>query len=236
MNLDKMVILAYEKNWTKINNFTIQLIDNAGDQTFTDDELNIGLISVDVPPKNVMPLETYLGGKWYFTNGRADLVRPVLTFRDYNGMSLYKKFNTLFELSLYNYSDDCKMTLQVQLDQPNGAPVKFLEMNDVLIENVSQLSFNTTTPNQIAEFSVTLRGHRQQVEKGGTKPGKFNADIFDSSGSIDSTDTEGEAYEEDFTDTEGAAYEEEFEDDGGGQYSPPANYSQEDGSNADGNF
>lgn len=164
MDLSTMVSKAYATDWTKINNFGITLhgVINVKDDT----NLNLALISCDVPPLTTAPMETYLGGKWYIANGRPDLARVTLTFRDYDQMTLYKQFTGAFEKSLAYYTDDVNIAgvLNVYLGKGEGVGGElFAKFTNLLIENVSQLSFSNTTENQIAEFSVTLRGERQAI-------------------------------------------------------------------------
>jgi len=169
MKLDKMVTLAYNTNWTKINNFTIQLTpsqsktNNQGILSkISNDQLNLALISCDIPPLNVSPIETFLGGRWYFTNGRADMARVTLTFRDFNEFALYKEFSKMFENSLGNYNNIHSTILDVFTDNEKGEK-KIFSLSGLIIEQVSQLQFSNQTENQIAEFSVTLRGQRQDI-------------------------------------------------------------------------
>jgi hypothetical protein len=164
MNLEKMIKLAYEKDWTKINNFTISIAGRGNVKVPLDVDLNLALISVTSPPLNSNPLEVFMGGQWYFTNGRADMARVTLTFRDFNKMSLYKSFVNMFELSLGDYPEKNYISIRIKLDDDTLDSSSLMLFTELLIENVSELSFNNTTENQIAEFSVTFRGIRQKVD------------------------------------------------------------------------
>lgn len=179
MNLEQMITVAYNTKWTKINDFSINFNINssaaAGKEAngnnlmniFSNigiDEvmLNLALISCEVPPLNIQSHETYLGGRWFYTNGKPDMAKVTLTFRDYNELKIYTTFAKIFENSLGQFTDQHKMSLQVFLDSDEGRKQVF-QFNDAIIENVSQLSFSNTTENQIAEFSVTIRGIRQTI-------------------------------------------------------------------------
>lgn len=168
MNLDAMVSKAYSTNWTKINNYTIQIHDNkinAGLFSKLGDEmLNLALKSVTLPPLNQQGYEVFVGGSWHYANGRPDLARVELTFRDYDYFKLYKAFVSVFESAVGAYPGDCFLKVQIDLDKPDGTTEKFAILKNCLIENVSQLQFSTDTENQIAEFSVTLRGERQMIK------------------------------------------------------------------------
>jgi hypothetical protein len=167
MNLDKMVTLAYSTNWTKINSYTIQMIGSPRLDAVGPDKINLALKSVTLPALTASPIETYVGGKWFVANGRADMARVEFTFRDFDNFTLYKIFSNLFELAQGAYPRDTAniTTILINLDDPEGADkqIPFAKFSDMLIENVSQISFSNETENQVAEFSVTLRGTRQQI-------------------------------------------------------------------------
>jgi len=165
MNLDKMVTLAYKTKWDKINNYTFQITGKQVElfNKFPPGTLNLALKSVTIPPLNIAPIETYMGGQWFYTNGRPDMARVELTFRDFGSFSIYKAFTNLYEKCLIMYPDEVYINIMISQDGPTGDEIKLIEIRDVLIENVSQLNFSSETENQIAEFSVTVRGERQRV-------------------------------------------------------------------------
>jgi hypothetical protein len=170
MNLDKMVQLAYDTQWTKINHFTIDM--HIEQEAYSgllplniQPMLNLALTSCSTPALAVSPMENYLGGKWFYTNGRPEMAKITLTFRDYGHMTLYKMFTTIYEMSIATYASDLFITLNISTDRSEGDPLKFMTFNNMLIEQISEVAFSNTTENQIAEFSITLKGVRQRVSE-----------------------------------------------------------------------
>ena len=106
--------------------------------------------------------EVYTGGDWMIANGHADMARIECTFRDFDDFTLYKGFVDLFEYTLANYKDLSYSSLSVGIgDLKNNTIIH--NFDQLLIENVSQLNFDNSTEDQIAEFSVTFRGRRAKV-------------------------------------------------------------------------
>ena len=163
MNLDVMVTQAYKTNWTRINAFTIALTGPPELTKGLDTEINLALKTLSFPAIAAAAIETYLGGRWFYTNGRADMSRIELTFRDYDDFKLYKIFTSIFERAQGDYINTTHIALKVLLDEPNSEPKSFALFTRMVIENVSQITFSNETENQIAEFSVTLKGQRQSV-------------------------------------------------------------------------
>jgi hypothetical protein len=168
MNLHGMVKLAYDTQWTKVNHFTIDLHLEQSKYRYLlpldiQNMLNLALTSCSTPALSVAPMENYLGGKWFYTNGRPEMAKITLTFRDYNHMTLYKMFTKIFEFSISTYASDLFMTLHISTDRSEGDTLKFMTFNSMLIEQISEVSFSNATENQIAEFSITLKGVRQRV-------------------------------------------------------------------------
>jgi hypothetical protein len=170
MNLDKMVKLAYDTQWTKVNHFTIDM--HIEQEAYSgllpldiQPMLNLALTSCTAPALSVTPMENYLGGKWFYANGHPEMAKITLTFRDYDHMTLYKMFTTIYEFSISTYASDLFMTLHISTDRSEGDPLKFMTFNNMLIEQISEVSFSNSTENQIAEFSITLKGIRQRVSE-----------------------------------------------------------------------
>ena len=168
MRLSEVVEKVYRKNWTLVSNFSIDLFPKSsdfasligwGDMKKTNDDINMSLISIDTPEYNNQSIEDYSGNMWRYNNGRDELFRFTITFRDFNQMELYHKFINAYNLSKDNYFDKIVFNVSVYNDADNGTPGKKLLFGSqsALIEGVSQLQLNYTTKNQIAEFSVRFK-------------------------------------------------------------------------------
>lgn len=164
MKLNDVISSVYDKKWTRINNFSIIL--NIPDTNYKSligwdvDQisLNVALKSIDTPQYTNNPIEVFTGNEWRFNNGRDEMFRYTMTFRDYDQMSLYSKFVNMYNVSKDNYFDHIKLSVQIMLDDEKSVNEQVLfESNDSIIENISQLQFDHTTENQIAEFSVGFK-------------------------------------------------------------------------------
>jgi len=153
--------------WSKINDFLVYLVFPSGTklkQNTSDALLNYSLKSITLPALTQQSLDVYTGGAWMIASGRPDFARVELTFRDFNDFQLYRGFVEIFEKTLGNFKDECYIQLSLSIgDGENAKSKKLSHFNDLLIENVSQISFDNTTEDQIGEFSVTLRGRRSKV-------------------------------------------------------------------------
>jgi hypothetical protein len=161
--------------WSKINDFHAYFVFPTGTllKAMGDDAMiNFALKSLTLPAKTQQSIEVYTGGQWLVANGRPDVAKVECTFRDFNDFKLYRGFSELFEKTLGNYNDETYTTLKVATgDTSAGASAYSKEsiiaiFEELIIENVSQISFDNTTEDQIAEFSVTFRGKRAKTPGG----------------------------------------------------------------------
>ena len=167
MLLQDAVREVYKKNWTLIANFSFILhptpefgnLINWGSIEKTNTDLNIACISIETPEYTNQSIEDYSGNMWRYNNGRDELFRFTMTFRDFNQFELYRKFVNAYNLSKDNYFDKVVFNCQVFADPDNGTPKSTLLFGtqSALIEGVSQLSLNNSTKNQIAEFTVRFK-------------------------------------------------------------------------------
>lgn len=161
------------KQWTRINDFYTQFVFPSGThiKTIPDADLQVALKSITLPAYTQQSIEVYTGGQWMVANGRPDLFRIECTFRDYKGsyggvasdFVLYRGFVDLFEKTLGDYKDNCYVSLNILTGEDGSSPA-LAKFNDLLIENVSQINFDNTIEDQIAEFSVTFRGRHPKVD------------------------------------------------------------------------
>jgi len=159
------LIKAYETKWSYINTFSVQFtwsdeVKNMIGWTSGDDyNINLNIINIDTPEFTNQNIEAYIGDRWVIHNGRDELYRFSMTFRDQDQLKYYKMFTTVYLLQKSSYFDDVKsvITLNKDADYIGEMDNTIFQFNDVMIDAVSQLQFNNTTEAQIAEFSVTFK-------------------------------------------------------------------------------
>ena len=164
ISLPTAISAIINTNWTRINDYYAMFVFPTGRsiKQISDDRINFALKSLTVPAYTQSSIEVYTGGDWMIANGHPDLAKIECTFRDFDDFTLYKGFVDLFEYTLANYKDLSYSSLSVGIgDLKNNTIIH--NFDQLLIENVSQLNFDNSTEDQIAEFSVTFRGRRAKV-------------------------------------------------------------------------
>lgn len=159
------LIKAYNTNWSYINTFTVnlafnQIMANEIGWTGEDDKnINLNIVNIDTPQFTNQNIEVFVGNKWIIHNGRDELYRFSITFRDQDKLKYYRKFLKAYHLQKNKYFDDIKMTITLSKDADyvNEQDSKLFDFTDTMIENISQLQFNNTTEAQIAEFTVNFK-------------------------------------------------------------------------------
>ena len=165
MNFATGIVNAYKTKWSYINTFEVKLNFQSGARTFSgwnssdDENLNLHIISIDTPQFSNQSIEVFQANRWFIHNGRDELYRFTITFRDSGQMNLYRKFTKLYRYTREAYLDDCKITVELfkDADYITEFQKKILTFEDTMIESVSQLQFSNTTETQIAEFSVSFK-------------------------------------------------------------------------------
>lgn len=163
MNISDSIKQAYERQWSMINTFTVQfnltpfLIEKVGN-SITED-INLNIISLNTPDFVNDPIESFIANKWFIHNGRDQLYRFSITFRDQNQLELYRAFLKIYELTKYNYFDDVAFSLRISKDADwaDESEIVLMDLNGTLIEGISNLAFSNETENQIAEFTVNFK-------------------------------------------------------------------------------
>lgn len=165
MKLKDGITKAYETHWSMINTFTVNF--NFGRnlnmqrllKTKFDDSLNLHIVSLTTPDFQNTPIETFIGNRWRIQNGRDELYKFSITFRDKDQMRIYKSFYNLYKETKEQYFDNCSFSVIIykEADYYNENDRKFMELNGTIIESVSQLQFSNDTQNQIAEFTVNFK-------------------------------------------------------------------------------
>lgn len=165
------LVKAYEKKWSFVNSFTVQFTNirqemkdfvslySQIDLEGQSEELNLQIVSIDTPQFTNQPIEVFVANKWITQNGRDELYRFSMTFRDSDQMDLYRAFVAMYNYTKEDYFDKVSFTVILEkdgdwYDQTNE---NIFEFNKTLIESVSQVQFNNTTENQIAEFTVNFK-------------------------------------------------------------------------------
>jgi hypothetical protein len=162
MKLSEGIQKAYERKWSMVNAFTVQiqlpenLISKVG---VIDESINLNIVTVNTPDITNDPIESFIANKWYIHNGKDELYRFSMTFRDEDQLSLYKKFYSIYKISKNNYFDDVAMTININKDADwKDENIKlFASYSGVMIEALSNVSFSNDTENQIAEFTVSFK-------------------------------------------------------------------------------
>jgi hypothetical protein len=166
MNFADGLSKAYDTKWSFINTFEVQFIfdsemkqDIGWDDLSDGNNINLHVVSIDTPQMTNQPIEVFIANRWVIQNGRDELYRYSVTFRDRDNMDLYRKFVRLYQRTREDYFDFVKFTVLLTkerdwLAQENSV---LYEFRDTIVESVSQLQFNNTTENQIAEFTVNFK-------------------------------------------------------------------------------
>lgn len=165
MNLADGLSQAYTTKWSFVNSFKVQMIfpdallEAANWENFDNELLQLNIISVDTSQFTNAHIEQFVADKWVIHNGRDEVYRFTMGFRDQNQMELYKKFLKMYKATRLEYFDDVKIEVRLykEADWGGESITKIIDFEDVLIENVSQIQFSNITENQIAEFSVGFK-------------------------------------------------------------------------------
>lgn len=165
MNFADGLRQAYETRWSFINTFNIQFTfsekakEVMGWTDRDDRQINIHVISIDTPQFTNQPIEVFVANRWVIHNGRDELYRFSITFRDHDQMLLYRKFVKLYQYTRGDYFDHVKFNIRLNKegDWHQEADQTLFDFENTIIESISQLQFNNTTENQIAEFTVSFK-------------------------------------------------------------------------------
>lgn len=175
MNFADGLRKAYDTKWSFINTFNVQFIfvdpitkyDIDWDDDTDGQSINMHIVSIDTPQFTNQPIEVFVANKWITQNGRDELYRFSITFRDRDSMALYRKFMRLYQRTREDYFDYVKFTvlLTKEGDWLNQQDKILFSFEDTIVESVSQLQFNNTTENQIAEFTVNFKTTFPNLER-----------------------------------------------------------------------
>lgn len=163
-NLIDKINQVKDTKWDYISRFTVQLfpaadtIDGIAKEAASslDDLLfeytEIALISINTPDLTYSIINEYIAGEWQYTPGRLELQRFNLTFRDFNGFSLYTAFKEFYYKVQNAYPNEQKWVISVS----NPEDTEVFRTDQAMLESISNISFNQSTAGQIAEFSTVF--------------------------------------------------------------------------------
>jgi hypothetical protein len=166
MKLSQSIVEAYDTKWSFINSFDVSfqfsgsMMAQSGWNNATDGRnINLHVVSIDTPQFTNSPIEVFVANQWAIHNGRDELYRFSITFRDKDQMSLYRKFVKMYQYTREDYFDNISFYVRLSKDADwlGERDSTLMEFYDTMIESVSQLQFNNTTENQIAEFTVQFK-------------------------------------------------------------------------------
>jgi len=166
MNFADGMLTAYNTKWSYINSFTIELDLSPTIKKlvgWTSDlnsrAINLNIVSFNTPQFTNQNIEHYTGDRWFIHNGRDELYRFSITFRDQDQMKLYRKFVATYLFQRTMYFDDIKSTVHLykDADYADETIKKIATYNNAMIDSVSQLQFSNNTETQIAEFTVEFK-------------------------------------------------------------------------------
>jgi len=165
-NFSSIINKAYKEKWSFINSFRAEFHINNSTKlgkfwSKSDDEnINMFIVSFSTPQFTNQNIENFYGNQWHIHNGRDELYKFSITFRDSDQMKLYRKFVRMYIETKHHYFDDVKfdMVIYKANDYADGnGEMKLLDLKEILIDSVSQLDFNNTTEAQIAEFTIEFK-------------------------------------------------------------------------------
>ena len=153
MKISDIIQIVQSTPWTKINNFRAEIAPIGGGGV-----IDAAIVSIDTPEYTNAEIAEFIGGEWKFHVGRDELFRTTVTIRDFNQMSIYKRLVGAYNDIKDKYFDEIKFSIKIYNCEDTGVGESLLfETDTAIIESISQIQFNQTSENQIAEFSVRFK-------------------------------------------------------------------------------
>lgn len=162
MKLADAVRAAYNRKWSTANNFTVQ-IDLKGSRIAAvgqfQEDINLSIISIKTPDITNAGIEAFIANEWRIHNGRDNLYSYNITFRDYDQMFLYQKFQRMYAITKEYYFNEVffDTILYKDADWSGEGQREIIRLEDSIISSVSNLDFNNTADSSVAEFSVEFK-------------------------------------------------------------------------------
>jgi len=166
MNFSDAVSKAYTTKWSYINSFVVDFVPGGSvllkNAKWNPEELrSMGLFvkSFTTPQYSTSPIESYVADQWQIQNGRYELFKYTIGFKDHDGHYLYRKFLQSLTLHKKAYLAEChwNITISKAPEYVGDPQVKIIEFPMSMIESVSQMQFSNETEGQIAEFNVSFK-------------------------------------------------------------------------------
>lgn len=122
-------------------------------------DVNLNIVSVTTPDITNSTIDNFIGNKWFAGNGRNELYRFSITFRDSDQMSLYRTFCALYKDNCEQYFDSTCFTVSITKDADWGGETNtsVFVFDGTIIDNIGNVSFNNTSDAQIMEFTVNFK-------------------------------------------------------------------------------
>lgn len=169
MKLSDGIAKAYENKWSFNNTFTVAFSFteelNRFMKSYSTDAMNLNIISIQTPEFSNSPVELWIGNRWRTQNGRDNLYKFSITFRDMDQMSLYRAWHQVYLETAQQYFDHVSFNVKLYKDADwyNEGKDLLMNLEQTIVESVSQLTFSNDTQNQLAEFTVGFKCTAPQV-------------------------------------------------------------------------
>jgi len=122
-------------------------------------DMDLYIRNINTPAFTNTAIEGYIGDQYKIHNGRNEMYRFTVGFRDFDQLNLYKRFVMNYNYQRTLYFDECKLTvlLSKDADYINETSSNLVSYENCLIESVSQIQFSNETESQIVEFDVEFK-------------------------------------------------------------------------------
>jgi len=165
MNFNAGMAKAYSTKWSFINSFRVQFLfnsvmkQNVNWTSQDEDDMNLYIKSIDTPEYSNQGIQEYIGDQWKIHNGRNEMFTFSITFRDYDNLTLYRKFIKTYQWQKTLYYSQCKtgITIFKEGDYSDQPETMLYNLDGCMIDSISQLQFSNETDTQIVEFTIKFK-------------------------------------------------------------------------------
>lgn len=165
MDLSKVTSVINATDWSKASDISLTLnpvntnfgnIIMWGDYIDTQKTIDISFKSISIPQYTAKLIEELVGGVYHQSRGVDELFELQITFRDFNSMSLYRRFVNAFIYANGNYSDNTLFKIEVFCGGKQSKNLAILSTNKAYLTAVSQLELSQEN-NEVVEFNVSFK-------------------------------------------------------------------------------